>query len=125
MRVKIKRNKEFQRRGADLVHVKKITLLEALTGVTLELKHLDGKKHTIATAPGEVLKNEQFKTVKGLGLPFYKDAMSYGNLYIEFIVQFPKKGTIKGGDVEKLTKLLNGVPLKSDGYSKNKTCRIL
>ena len=61
-------------------------MLEALTGVTLELKHLDGKKHTIATAPGEVLKNEQFKTVKGLGLPFYKDAMSYGNLYLDFKV---------------------------------------
>ena len=125
VRIKIKRHKEFQRRGADLVHIKKITLLEALTGVTLELKHLDGKKHTIATAPGEVLKNEELKTVKGLGLPFYKDAMSYGNLYIEFFVQFPKKGAIKGGDLDKVAKLLKGVPLKSDGYSKNKSCKIL
>jgi DnaJ-class molecular chaperone len=37
------------------VVVKKISLLEALTGVTMEIKHLDGKKHLIATAPGEVL----------------------------------------------------------------------
>ena len=125
VRIKIKRHKEFQRRGADLVHIKKITLLEALTGVTLELKHLDGKKHTIATAPGEVLKNEELKTVKGLGLPFYKDAMSYGNLYIEFFVQFPKKGALKGGDLEKVVKLLGGVLPKTDGYSKNKACKIL
>jgi DnaJ homolog subfamily A member 2 len=55
VRIKIKRHALFQRRGADLVIVKKITLLEALTGVTMEIKHLDGKKHVIATAPGEVL----------------------------------------------------------------------
>ena len=57
VRIKIKRHPYFDRRGADLVHVKKITLLEALTGVTLELPHLDGKKYTIATAPGEILQN--------------------------------------------------------------------
>jgi hypothetical protein len=34
------------------VIVKKIVLLEALTGITIEIKHLDGKKHVIATAPG-------------------------------------------------------------------------
>ena len=43
---------------------------------------MDGKKYTIATAPGEVLSNKEFKTVRGLGMPFYKDSMSTGNLYI-------------------------------------------
>ena len=81
--------------------------------------------HTIATAPGEILKNEELKTVKGLGMPFYKDAMSYGNLYVEFFVQFPKKGVIKAADIDKITKIMKGVPLKSDGYSKNKHCKIL
>jgi DnaJ family protein A protein 2 len=57
VRVKIKRHDVFQRRGADLIIVKKITLLEALTGVTLDVKHLDGKKHVIATSPGEILQN--------------------------------------------------------------------
>jgi DnaJ-class molecular chaperone len=52
VRIKIKKHELFQRRGADLVIIKKITLLEALTGVTIEIKHLDGKKHIIATAPG-------------------------------------------------------------------------
>ena len=62
--------------------IKKISLLEALTGVTIEIEHLDGKKHIIATAPGEVLANVEVKTVKGLGMPFYKDSMSHGNLLI-------------------------------------------
>ena len=52
MRIKIKKHNTFDRRGADLIHVKKISLLEALTGVTTELTHLSGKKHVIATAPG-------------------------------------------------------------------------
>ena len=74
--------------------IKKISLLEALTGVTIEIEHLDGKKHIIATAPGEVLANAEVKTIKGLGMPFYKDSMSHGNLLIEFLVDFPPKGAI-------------------------------
>lgn len=110
MRVKIAKHDVFQRRGADLVFVKKISLLEALTGVTFELKHLDGKRHLIATAPGDILQNEQLKTIRGLGLPYYKDPVSYGHLYIEFIVQFPKKGSF---NPDKLTKILNHTPIKS------------
>lgn len=52
VRIKIKKHQTFERRGADLIHIKKISLLEALTGVAFEITHLDGKKHTIATAPG-------------------------------------------------------------------------
>lgn len=57
VRIKIKKHQTFERRGADLAHIKRISLLEALTGVTIEINHLDGKKHTIATAPGEILHN--------------------------------------------------------------------
>jgi DnaJ homolog subfamily A member 2 len=82
VRIKIKRHGIFQRRGADLVIIKKISLLEALTGVTMDIKHLDGNARTIATAPGEVLNHQELKTVKGMGLPYYKDPMSHGHLYI-------------------------------------------
>lgn len=89
-----------------MVIIKKISLLEALTGVTFEIEHLDGKKYTIATAPGEVLSNAELKTIKNLGMPFYKDSMSYGNLYIEFLVDFPAKGSITPQKAEKLAKIL-------------------
>lgn len=55
----------------------------------MEVKHLDGKKHIIATSPGEVINHGELKTVKGLGIPFYKDAMSHGHLYIEFLITYP------------------------------------
>lgn len=86
VRIKIVKHKIFQRRGADLILSKKITLKQALTGVTIELTHLDSKRHVIATAPGEIISHQQLKTVRGLGLPFYGNIMSYGNLIIEFHV---------------------------------------
>lgn len=55
VRVMIEPHKVFTRRGADLYMEKKITLLEALTGFTLEVKHLDGAILKIATAPGDVI----------------------------------------------------------------------
>ena len=91
VRITIKKHKEFIRKGADLAMVKHISLLEALSGVTMEIKHLDNNKHIIATAPGEIISNKEFKVIKRLGMPFYHDTMSYGNLIIEFIVDFPKK----------------------------------
>lgn len=106
--MKVKEHKLFQRRGADLVIIKHISLLEALTGVTFEIEHLDGKKHVIATAPGEILVNAELKTIKGLGMPFYKDAMSHGHLYIEFLVDFPTKNQINPEKAKKLEEILGG-----------------
>ena len=57
IRVQIKKHKDFIRKGADLAIIKHISLLEAISGVTMEITHLDGQKHLIATAPGEILSN--------------------------------------------------------------------
>lgn len=38
------------------------------------------------------------KQLSRKGMPFYKDAMSHGFLYIDFDVQFPKSGEIKNAD---------------------------
>jgi DnaJ-class molecular chaperone len=46
----------FKRNKADLTVDKKITLLEALTGFSFELTHLDGRKLLIKSEPGDVLK---------------------------------------------------------------------
>lgn len=45
--------------------------------------------------PGEVISHDETKVIKGKGMPFYKDTMSHGNLYIKFVVQFPKRGQLK------------------------------
>lgn len=40
-------------------------------------------------------------------MPFYKDSMSYGNLIVEFIVEFPKKNFFNKEKVDKLIQILS------------------
>jgi len=51
-----KDHNEFIRKGADLYVKRDITLSEALTGYTLEVKHLDDRKLLIKSKAGEVTK---------------------------------------------------------------------
>jgi DnaJ-class molecular chaperone len=46
----------FKRKGADLFLEKKISLVEALCGFSLDITHLDGRKLLVKTAPGEIVK---------------------------------------------------------------------
>lgn len=55
IRIKLKKHKIYERRGADLYTKKEITLLEALTGFKIQLDYLDGSKLLIATKPNEVI----------------------------------------------------------------------
>lgn len=48
----------------------------------------------------------ELKSIRGLGLPFYKDPMSHGNLYIEFIIQSPKKNSLSGTHLQKISDIL-------------------
>lgn len=86
VKVNIKEHAVFKRKGADLYIDKNITLLEALSGVYFEIKHLDGSTLKISTAPGEYIENHSTRTVIGKGMPFFKDAFSHGNLYVKFNV---------------------------------------
>jgi hypothetical protein len=51
--------------------------------------------------------------------------MSYGHLYIEFIITYPKKGAVSAANIEKIAKILNGKTVKSEGYSKTNKNKIL
>jgi len=97
-------HKRFERKGADLYYKKKVSLYEALTGCAFYIEQLDGKKILIATPPNEIIIPNSRKEVKGKGMSFYKDAMSHGNLYIDFTVEFPKNGELK--NVDELKKIL-------------------
>jgi len=69
-----------------LIIEKDISLYEALIGVSFEITHLDGSKLKIRTAPGDIISPEMVKTLKGKGMPFFKDNFNYGNLYVKFNV---------------------------------------
>jgi len=97
-------HKKFERKGADLYYQKTISLYEALTGTAFYIEHLDGKKLLVATNPGDVLTPNVIKEIKGKGMSFFRDAMSHGNLYVQFNIEFPKKNELK--NPEDLKKIL-------------------
>jgi len=94
----IEKHSVFDRKGADLYIKKTISLYEALTGTMFQVEHLDGSKINITSSPGEVISPGTTKQILKKGMPFFKDAMTHGNLYIEFDVEFPKKSELKGAD---------------------------
>jgi len=104
VQITIEPHKKFERKGADLFFKKKVSLYEALTGCSFVLEHLDGKKINITTPPGEIISPGAVKQLNRKGMPFYRDAMSYGNLYVTFDVDFPKKGEVK--NIEALKNIL-------------------
>lgn len=86
-----KPHKTFERKGADLIYKKEITLLEALTGTSFVIQHLDGRKIRIQSTPGQVIKPDSIMTCEGLGMPFYRKSYQFGNLFVQFKVKFPSK----------------------------------
>lgn len=89
--VYIEKDQNFIRKGADLVYKLEISLLQALTGLSFVVTHLDGRKILVQSKPGECIKPGVFKTIKELGMPFHNSPYRYGNLYIDCVIDFPPK----------------------------------
>ena len=87
---------------------KTINLVEALVGFEFKLKHLDGQVYTIYTGKNEIIGDKDKKVVRGLGMPFFKDPMSHGNLVINFEVKMPTRGDLDKDTLAELAKLLPG-----------------
>lgn len=81
----------FQRNGSDLVMIKEISLVQALTGFSFTLKHLDDKEYLISHKDHEIIAPDSLRVVKGLGMPLRHDPTKFGDLIIKFHVVFPKK----------------------------------
>lgn len=119
----------YKRKDADLYITKKISLYEALVGFKFNVEQLDGNLVTVSTAPGEIIKNGQVKMVRDLGLPVYNETFSYGDLFIEFDVEFPSTINAQQAKVLKTVlppPLIEGVEKTTNVYEmqdgvKNKT----
>ena len=98
------KHRDFIRKGADLIYKCEISLLEALIGFKTVITHLDGRKIIVMTKEGEIIKPKVLKTVKECGMPFFNRPYKYGNLYIDFQIDFPSK--LSEEQIEKITKIL-------------------
>lgn len=81
----------FQRKGADLVLEKEVSLRDALCGAKFAIKHLDERIVMISTKQGEVIKPNALKLIAGEGMPLWKRPFEKGRLFILFKVVFPEK----------------------------------
>lgn len=77
----------FRREGIHLKINWEISLADALTGFSQDIKHLDGHKVTLAnrevTIPGQV------QRIKGQGMPLYDNPSKFGDLFITYSIKFP------------------------------------
>lgn len=88
--VQTKKHSTYERKNNDLYQNYEISLKDALVGFNANLDHISGSpvnvnKQTV-TFHNEVLK------IKNKGMPI-KSTDRYGDLYIKFFIQFPKKLT--------------------------------
>lgn len=81
----------FTREGNDLVVNQEISLVEALTGKTVELTTLDGRNLLIPVT--EMVKPGTEITVANEGMPISKEPRKKGNLRIKFDVRYPSRLT--------------------------------
>ncbi|KAK6133493.1 hypothetical protein DH2020_032786 [Rehmannia glutinosa] len=81
----------FTRDGNNLVVAQKISLVEALTGYTVHLTTLDGRKLSIPI--NSVIHPEYEEMVPREGMPVPKDPTRRGNLRIKFDIKFPTRLT--------------------------------
>ncbi|KAM5570644.1 dnaJ [Rosa sericea] len=97
----------YKRDGNDLVVNQEITLLEALTGKTLELTTLDGRNLMIPLT--DIIKPGAEMVVPNEGMPISKEPGRKGNLRIKFDVKYPSRLTTE--QKSDLKRVLGGVSL--------------
>ncbi|CAE7245547.1 ATJ2 [Symbiodinium sp. KB8] len=108
--VKTKEHETFQRKGADLIMKKEISLLEALTGVEFLVQHLDEHKVLVKSTPGEVVQHEAIKQIEGEGMPIYGNTFMRGCLFIQFDVKMPETLVLTDAQKAVLRGVLPGPP---------------
>lgn len=99
----IKNDTIFIRHGIDLIYNKKISLKEALTGLEMNIEHINGKKYKVDTVNNFcIINNNSNTSLPNLGMTRENHT---GKLVINFTVEFPN--TIDKDKREKLKELLS------------------
>ena len=101
--LKTKPHPRFVRRGADLVYTAQLSLLQSLTGATLDIETLD--RRILPIGINEVAAPNGSKIVPGEGLTNPK-TKEKGNLVIEFQITFPQQLTTE--QKQGIKKILGG-----------------
>ncbi|CAE7252700.1 DNAJA2 [Symbiodinium natans] len=89
--LKEKRHPLFARLGnEDLLVTQRVPLLDALCGVHVRVKHLNGKNLDISGPQGKMVRPGEVWVLPGLGMPKRGNPRNHGDLLIRFEVDFPE-----------------------------------
>jgi len=83
------KHKFFTRDGNNLIIKKDVPLVNALTGFSFALEHLDGKKLVIETPSDIIIESDAVLEVADQGMPVANYPFEHGSLFIKFTVIFP------------------------------------
>ena len=89
VKVIVRAHNVFRREGADLILTKEIGLIDALSGINFTVHHLNGRIIRVKNEIGDVVKDKLRMTMIGYGMPFYHNDSNFGNLFIEFNINWP------------------------------------
>jgi DnaJ-class molecular chaperone len=107
--LKMEPHDRFELRGRNLYTKIHITLQEALCGFDKILfKHIDGRGIRVKHAAGSVIQPGSFKTIANEGMPTYRRTDDKGNLYIQFLVDFPADMWTSASNIDAIRSLLPG-----------------
>ncbi|KAI8584041.1 hypothetical protein K450DRAFT_221218 [Umbelopsis ramanniana AG] len=107
--LKLESHDRFEVRGKNLYTKIHITLQEALCGFDKILfKHMDGRGIRVKHTAGSVIQPGSFKTIMNEGMPTYRRTEDKGNMYIQFLVDFPADMWTSAGNIDAIRGLLPG-----------------
>ena len=92
IRIRVKENPKFIRKGNDLYQIVNVNLYDAILGNEMIVEAISGKfkiKIDTGTQNGKTIR------LKGKGMPIYEKSSYFGDLYLQFQVQIPEKLTEK------------------------------
>jgi len=78
----------FKRQDNHLSVDVELDLLTALGGGQFAIKHLDNRALMVSLVPGEVIKNDSVKVIRGQGMPSQRHH-DFGDLFVNLRVTFP------------------------------------
>jgi DnaJ family protein A protein 2 len=86
-------HKDFKRKNDNLIYTKHITLVESLTYQRFNFKHINDE--IIEVNDDKIIKANSYHLFEGLGMPIMDSNNMYGNLIINYIIDYPEKITNK------------------------------
>jgi len=115
--LEIEKHTTFARKGDNLFLKLRISLLEALTGCSFDITHLDGRLISIGTNKDDIigvsgescLGSLPFRCIQNEGMPILHNEGKRGKLLIAFIIDFPENGYLNSEKKDKLKEILPSI----------------